>query len=178
MRQYDITDPAQPEADRPGLARRRARQGPSDARPRAGRRAADAAAQPRRQAAVRHQLALQHLGQPVLPEPGKARSCCRSTATPNGGMKINEDFFVDFRESPTGPPGRTRCGSRAATARPTSSSDRRPRHRAAGSRRASCGWRGRRGDRQHLRDRRPDDARPTTATRTSGTTPSRSGTVQ
>ena len=60
--------PGQPEADRPALARRRARQA-GRRRPRAERRAADAPALARRAPALRHQLALLDLGQPVLPGP-------------------------------------------------------------------------------------------------------------
>ena len=34
----------------------------------------------------------------------RARGWCRSTATPDkGGLKLNEDFFVDFGKEPDGP---------------------------------------------------------------------------
>ena len=58
--------PRQPEADRPALARRPARQA-ERRRPRAERRPADDPALARRPPPLRHQLALLDLGQPVLP---------------------------------------------------------------------------------------------------------------
>ncbi len=66
LRQYDVSDPAKPEADRAALARRPARQA-ERRRTRAERRAADAPALVRRAPALRQQLALLDLGQPVLP---------------------------------------------------------------------------------------------------------------
>ena len=85
LRQYDISDPAKPKLTGQlwlGGVLGKSRQVP---RPRLRRRPADAAAEPRRQAAVRHQLALQQLGQPVLSRHGQAGldACCRSTATPS-----------------------------------------------------------------------------------------------
>ena len=66
LRQYDVSDPAAPEADRPALARWAARQAERRG-PRAERRTADAPALARRPAPLRDQLALLELGQPVLP---------------------------------------------------------------------------------------------------------------
>ena len=66
LRRYDVSDPHEPAADRTVVARRRAR--PRERRrPAAHRRAADAAALLRRPEALRHQLAVLDLGQPVLP---------------------------------------------------------------------------------------------------------------
>ena len=66
LRQYDVSDPANPKLTGQlwlgGVLGK-----PSDAGPRAERRAADAPALLRRAAPVRHELALLDLGQPVLP---------------------------------------------------------------------------------------------------------------
>ena len=43
--------------------------------------------------------------------------------TENGGLKLNEDFFVDFGKEPAGPARPTRCATPAATARRTSGSN-------------------------------------------------------
>ena len=64
--------------------------------------------------------------------PGLESWLLRVNCDPNGGMEVDPDFFVDFQDRPDGPPARTRCGSRAATARRRSSSDRRARHGPAG----------------------------------------------
>ena len=66
LRQYDISDPGQSAADRPALARWAARQA-ERRRPRAERRTPDDPALARRAQALRQQLALLDLGQPVLP---------------------------------------------------------------------------------------------------------------
>jgi hypothetical protein len=65
LRQYDVGDPPQPEADRPTVAGRRAEQS-ERRRPRADRWAPDAPALVRRPPPLRHELALLDLGQPVL----------------------------------------------------------------------------------------------------------------
>ena len=65
LRQYDISDPGATQAHRPALARRRAGQAVRR-RARARRRPADAPALARRPAALRHELAVLDLGQPVL----------------------------------------------------------------------------------------------------------------
>ena len=101
LRQYDITDPANPQAHRPAPARRRARQA-DRRRPRAERRPADAPALARRPPAVRDQLALLDLGQPVLPR-ACAPGCCASTATPTAAWSSTRDFFVDLHDRPGGP---------------------------------------------------------------------------
>ena len=79
LRQYDVSDPANPKLTGQvwlgGLLGK-----PSDARPRAERRAADAAALARRPPPLRHQLALLDLGQPVLPR-AALLAAARSTAT-------------------------------------------------------------------------------------------------
>ena len=66
LRQYDISDPANPQADRPALARWAARQA-ERRRSGPGRRTADDPAVVGRAQALRHQLAVLELGQPVLP---------------------------------------------------------------------------------------------------------------
>ena len=92
--------PRQPEADRPALARRAARQA-QRRRPRAERRAADDPALARRPPALRHQLALLDLGQPVLPR--AALVAAARELHPDGGMELDPDFFVDLNERPGGP---------------------------------------------------------------------------
>ena len=93
--------PGEPEADRPALARRRARQA-DRRRPRAERRPADAPALARRPTALRHELAPTRRGTTSSTR-ACARGCCASTVDPNGGMEIDRDFFVDFHDRPGGP---------------------------------------------------------------------------
>ena len=105
VRQYDISDPAKPKLTGHGEARRRR---PADGEAEgqgADRRAADAAAEPRRQAAVRDQLALQHLGQPVLPGHRQAGVVAGADRLRHreGRLKLNEKFLVDFGKEPDGP---------------------------------------------------------------------------
>ena len=115
--------PRQPEADRPALARRRARQA-ERRRPRAARRPADAAALARRPPALRHQLALLDLGQPVLS--GAALLAPARQLRPErrhgGRPRLLRRLLTT---APTVPHAHTRCASRTATAPRRSSSDRR-----------------------------------------------------
>ena len=86
IRRYDVSDPAHPKLTAQVwlggvLGKKRSVKGRD-----AQRRPANAQPEPRRQAALRHQLALQHLGQPVLPRPAKGLvRCCSSTVPPDGG---------------------------------------------------------------------------------------------
>ena len=100
LRQYDISDPAHPQADGPALARRPARQA-ERRRPRLERRTADDPALARRAPAVRHELALLDLGQPVLS--GASLVAAQGRLRPGGGMEVDRDFFVDFHARPDGP---------------------------------------------------------------------------
>ena len=112
MRQYDVSDPAKPKLTGQlwlggvlGKGRRRVRANKLHGRP------ADAATQPGRQAALRDQLAVQQLGQPVLSRYGQGRSLVLlqiDCDTANGGMKLNERFFVDFGEGAERPCARPR----------------------------------------------------------------------
>ena len=101
LRQYDVSDPANPKLTGQlwlgGVLGK-----PSDGRPRAARRTADAPALLRRPPTLRHQLALLDLGQPVLPGAALV-AAARSNCDPNGGMEVDRDFFVDFHDRPDGP---------------------------------------------------------------------------
>ena len=55
--------------------------------------------------------------------PGLKSWLLRVNCDPNGGMEVDPDFFLDLPTGPVGRRGRTRCGSRAATARRRSSRD-------------------------------------------------------
>ena len=123
LRQYDISDPAQPAADRPAAARRRARQAVRR-RPRARRRPADAPALARRPPALRHQLALLDLGQPVLSRPALVAAARRLRPRRRDGDRPATSSSTSTT-APAAPRARTRSASRAATARPRSSNDRR-----------------------------------------------------
>ena len=126
LRQYDVSDPANPKLTGQlwlgGLLGK-----PSDCRTRAERRAADAPALVRRPAALRQQLALLDLGQPVL---SRARVVAaarelRSQRRDGGRPQTSSSTSTTGR---VGRRGRTRCGSRAATARRRSSRDPRAPH--------------------------------------------------
>ena len=80
---------------------------------RAQRRAADGRGQPRRTARLRHQLALPPWDAQFYPE-GIQGWMVKLDADAEGGMSFDPNFFLDSATS-----GRTRCGCRAATARPT-----------------------------------------------------------
>ena len=123
LRQYDVSDPDQPPADRPALARRAARQAERQ-RPRADRRTADDPAVPGRAKALRHQLALLDLGQPVLP---RAPLMADASELPARGRDADRPGLLrrPRTTAPTAPRAPTRYASRAATARRRSSSDRR-----------------------------------------------------
>ena len=101
IRQYDVSDPREPEADRPALARRRARQ--------AERRAA---------ASLNggpNMLQLSYDGRRLYVTnslystwdnqfyPELRSWLLRVNCDPNGGMEVDRDFFVDFHDRPDGP---------------------------------------------------------------------------
>ena len=65
--------------------------------------------------------------------PGLSSWLLRVNCSPDGGMEVDRDFFVDFHDRPTAPRGPTRCASRAATARRRSSSDHLPSRTSAAS---------------------------------------------
>ena len=112
----------QPEADGPALARRPARQA-ERRRPRPERRTADDPALARRAPALRHELALLELGQPVLP--GAALVAAEGQLrTRTAGWRSTATSSSTSMPVPTGRREPTRCASRAATARPRSSNDR------------------------------------------------------
>ena len=167
--------PGQAEADRPGVARRRARQGRATPGRDAERRAADAAARlDGRRLYVTNSL-YSTLGQPVL-----SRTCAswllQIDCDPNGrAWSSNATSSSTSTTGRTARRGRTRCGCTAATARRRSSSDRRARRGVPGRGERPAARAGRRGDRQRLRifahaklGRLRRRGRP-------GTTPSRSG---
>ena len=160
LRQYDVSDPANPKLTGPALARRPARQA-QRRRPRAERRAADAAALLRRPPPLRHQLALLDLGQPVLPGAALLASA-RRTATPTAAWRSTATSSSTSTTAPADPHARTRCASRTATAPRRSSSDRRPRHGDPHRGERPAARAGRRGDGDGGRDRRSDEPRPAT----------------
>src|SRR5712691_8272339 len=100
----------QPEADRPALARRPARQA-ERRRPRAERWAADDPALAGRAATVRHQLALLDLGQPVLPGPSLLAAACELRSRRRDGSRPR------LLRRPARPPGRAGAGARGAAAK-------------------------------------------------------------
>ena len=112
LRQYDISDPANPRADRTAPARRRARPAVRR-RPRAQRRPADAPALARRTPALRHQLAVLDLGQPVLPRPALV-AAARRTATPPAGWSSTPTSSSTSEPGarPRGPPAGRRLHHR------------------------------------------------------------------
>ena len=128
LRQYDISDPANPRADRAAAARRRARP-PVRRRPRAERRPADAPALARRPPAVRHQLAVLDLGQPVLSRAALVAAARQLRPRRRDGARPR------LLRRPARRRARTRSACRAATAPRRSSNDLRAR-RASRSRRA------------------------------------------
>ena len=152
--------PREPEADRPALARRRARQA-ERRRPRAERRPADAPALARRPPALRHQLALLDLGQPVLPRTALLAPA-RELRPRTAGWRSTATSSSTCTTARAGPHARTRCACRTATARRRSSSDRRPRHGAPGRGERPAARAGRRGDGDGGRDRRSGKPRPAT----------------
>ena len=101
LRQYDISDPANPrltgQLQLGGVLGR-----PSDAGRELERRPADAPALARRPPAVRHQLALLDLGQPVLPRPALV-AAARQLRRPTAAWSSTRDFFVDLHDRPDGP---------------------------------------------------------------------------
>ena len=84
----------------------------------------------------------------------------RIDCDPNGGMEVDPDFFVDFPDRPAGRPARTRCASRAATARRRSSSDRRATSGDPGRGEPPPARAGRCGDAHGGSRRRPGRGRP------------------
>jgi selenium-binding protein 1 len=94
LRQYDVTDPMKPTL----AAACASAASPQHAKHPTGglrRRPADDGDQPRRQARVLHQLAVQQLGHAVLSRrhPG-AQVMCKVGAS--GGIELDREFFVDF----------------------------------------------------------------------------------
>ena len=144
LRQYDISDPANPrltgQLQLGGVLGQ-----PSDAGRELRRRAADAPALARRAPALRHQLALLDLGQPVLPRPALV-AAARRTARPTAAWRSTPTSSSTSTTAPPGPHEPTRCACRAATARRRSSNERprRTRRRCpAGGRAAHAHTRGR-----------------------------------
>ena len=116
IRQYDISDPAHPKLTGQVWCGGLLGSSEHGAGTRFAGRAADAATQPGRQAPVRHQLPVQHLGQPVLSRPGKDRLLHAADR-----LRYGERRHADQRE--------LLCGLLAGTQRPV------PRPRDALSRR-------------------------------------------
>ena len=124
LRHYDVSDPRKPQLKsqvwlgRSARPRRRSPQGPGSV----DRRAADAPELARRRARLRLQLALLHLGQPVL-----SRTCAAgspsSTASPTAATPSTRTSSSTSTSRPTAP-ARTRSTCPAATAPPRSSSRR------------------------------------------------------
>ena len=104
LRQYDVSDPAHPRLTGPPVARRRPRHA-LRRRPRARRRPADAPALARRPAALRHELAVLDVGQPVL-----SRAALVAAA---GGLRSRgwDGARPRLLRGPPRPPGR--AGARA-----------------------------------------------------------------
>ena len=101
LRQYDISDPANPrltgQLQLGGVLGR-----PLRRRPRARRRAADAPALARRPPALRLQLALLDLGQPVLPRPALV-AAARELQPRRRDASSTPTSTVDLHERPGGP---------------------------------------------------------------------------
>ena len=92
MKQFDVSDPAEPDADRFRAAwrHRQPHSAPGQGRHAALRRPADGRGQPRRQAGLLHQLTVRRVGRPVLP--GRRRRLDGQAHT-DGGLSIDERFF-------------------------------------------------------------------------------------
>ena len=96
LRQYDVSDPMKPKlAGSVKVGGIVARRRPSQ-RPAVRRRAADGRDQPRRQARLFHQLALQRLGPAVLSE-GVRGVQVMCNADPNGGIDARSGFLRRIR---------------------------------------------------------------------------------
>ena len=95
LRQYDVSDPMAAEARRQRAHRRHRPAHAASQRHGLRRRAADDRDQPRRQARLLHQLALQHLGHAVLSR-RHARRQVMCHVGKDGGIDAGRDFVVDF----------------------------------------------------------------------------------
>ena len=144
LRQYDISDPANPRDDRPAPARRRPRPAVRR-RPRPQRRPADAPALARRAPPLRHQLAVLDVGQPVLSRPALLAAARELRPRRRHGARPRTSSSSSTRRA------RTRSASRAATARRRSSNDARP-HRRPPGRGERADARSGRGDHDPLSD--------------------------
>ena len=116
LRQYDISDPPNP-ARRAGSSSAACSAG-RRRRPRPQRRPADAPALARRAPALRHQLAVLDVGQPVLPRAALVAAARELRPGRRDGARPRLLRRLRRRRAPT------RSGSRAATAPPRSSNDR------------------------------------------------------
>ena len=126
IRRYDVSDPAHPKLTAQVwcggvLGKKAAVKGRA-----AQRRPANAPDQPRRQAALRDQLALQHVGQPVLSRHRQAGLVPAAVGLRRRRRTDDQrpKFLVDFGKEPGGRCGPTESASRAAIARRTSGFER------------------------------------------------------
>ena len=106
IRQYDVSDPAKPQARRPALARRRARQG-LDAQGRGNRTGGPQMLQlslDGKRLYVTNSLFSSWDNQ-FYPQIAKQGSYLLQVDcdTEQGGLTLNERFFVDFGKEPDGP---------------------------------------------------------------------------
>ena len=102
LRHYDVSDPANPQLQVAGVARRPARsrrRSPEGVRA-AQWRPADAPELARRRPGLRVQLAVLDLGQPVLS--GLKGWLTKLDRQPDGSYALDPDFFVDFHEQADG----------------------------------------------------------------------------
>ena len=101
LRQYDVSDPANPKLTGQlwlgGVLGK-----PSDGDARAAAAGRRCSSSPTTAAASTSPTRSTRPGT-TSSIPGCARGCCASTATPNGGMEVDRDFFVDFHDRPDGP---------------------------------------------------------------------------
>ena len=138
LRQYDVCDPRQPEADRAGLARRRPRQA-ERRRARAERRTADAAAVASTAGGSTSRTRSTRPGT-TSSTPSCVPGSSRSTAIRREACPSTRGSSSTSTTGRAAPPARTRCGSKVAIPRRRSSSDRRaPRGRTRARQRPGCG---------------------------------------
>ena len=122
VRQYDISDPAKPKLTGQVWVGGLIGKAPEFRGTQLRRRPADAATQPRRQAALRDQLALQQLGQPVLPEHRQARLLDAAARLRTRRRADSSSTSGSWSISAKGA-GRTRPGARDAVPEGDSTSD-------------------------------------------------------
>ena len=96
LRQYDVSDPFNPELGKLGATGRNYQESRTSQRPGAQRRAADGRDQPGRAAALSNQLPLSGLGDAQFYPEGIRGWAAKIDAGPDGGIAVDPDFLVDF----------------------------------------------------------------------------------